>query len=113
MDYSFMKCRIALENIGEKEADNSFLLENTVDKQLEALKKTYEAYYDKITIIGWCLEKNAKETVCELDYYPLVFEDEYGDRHWIHAPYENYNSEISGITNIKPYILKNPIQGII
>ena len=84
-DYSFVKCRIAKENIGEHDADNRFLMED-FEHQLDKWHEDHEG----CTIIGICYD-DPHPYYC--GYYPMVYEDEHGNRFWTHwclGTYQEY-----------------------
>lgn len=74
-DYDFFNCRISKENIGEHDYDNRFLIDN-IDDQLETWKEQHEG----CTPIGICYELPSRYH----GYYPMVYEDENGNRYWTH-----------------------------
>ena len=75
-EWSFRKNKIAKENIGEHDADNRFLLEDTY-RQLRRWKSTHEGCVP----VGVCYDQETENYGC----YPLVYEDENGNRFYTHC----------------------------
>lgn len=97
VDYSFLENRISKENIGEHDEDNRFLMER-FNSQIER----YLEDRPGCTLIGVCYEEPHPSYK---GYYPIVYEDENGNRFWTHWC----------IDTAKEYkevgLLKTPIQG--
>lgn len=74
--YEFMNCHIAKDNIGEHDGDNRFLLANTED-QLSSWQEEHEG----CTPVGICYEDPHPNYS---GFYPMVYEDENGNRYWTH-----------------------------
>jgi hypothetical protein len=92
-DLSFLDFRVCKECIGIHEDDNSFLLERGAINQLNRLIKFYSNIYGTIMFIGICND-NITIADYDTDYYPLVFEDKYGERHYIHIPLADWENDI-------------------
>lgn len=75
-EWYFINNRINIENIGEHDGDNRFMLEDTPN-QLKAWKENHEG----CTPIGICYDKNIEKYGC----FPMVFEDENGNRAYVHV----------------------------
>lgn len=75
-EWSFRENRIAPENIGEHDGNNRFLLED-YSRQLTHWKNDHEG----CTPIGICYDESEENYGC----YPLVYEDENGDRFYTHC----------------------------
>lgn len=76
VDYSFIDCHIAKENIGEHDGDNRFLIAD-IGHQIEAWQEDHKG----CTIVGICYEDPHP---FYKGYYPMVYEDENGNRFWTH-----------------------------
>lgn len=88
VDYTFVDCHISKDNIGEHDFDNSFCAEN-MEHQIEKFYETHEG----CTIVGICYEDPHPYYK---GYYPLVFEDENGNRfytHWNVGTFKEYVSD--------------------
>lgn len=81
-DYNFIECHIAKSNIGEHDSDNRFLLEG-IDKQIDSWQEEHPG----CTLVGVCYEY--PHPSCK-GYYPIVYEDENGNRFWTHWCVDNY-----------------------
>ena len=75
-EWAFRENHIAKENIGEHDADNRFLTEG-IHRQLTHWKNTHE----DCTPIGICYDEEMENYGC----YPMVFEDEDGNRFYTHV----------------------------
>lgn len=75
-EWSFRKNKIARENIGEHDGDNRFLLSD-IHRQLRHWKNSHE----NCTPIGICYDEEEENYGC----YPMVFEDENGNRFYTHC----------------------------
>lgn len=85
-EFYFIDNRIAIENIGEHDADNRFLMESIYNQMDE-----WRAQHDnECTPIGVCYD----ETMEKDGFYPIVFEDRDGNRFYTHID----------IATIKEYI---------
>lgn len=87
--FDFLDIRIDKNNIGTHEKDNRFLMAPTLMLELDWLADDYEGY----TPIGVCLDESVKydyEGSGSNLYYPMIMENNNGDRIWIHIPYEGW-----------------------
>ena len=84
-EWSFRENRIARENIGEHDADNRFLLDD-IHRHLTHWKNTHEG----CTPIGICYDEEEENYGC----YPMVFEDENGNRFYTHCDIKAVNDQI-------------------
>lgn len=75
-DFYFLDNKIHKENIGEHDGDNRFLCEG-IENLMTMWKETHEG----CTPIGICYE--FPHEYCH-GFYPMVYEDENGDRFWTH-----------------------------
>ena len=85
-DYSFVDCHISKENIGEHDADNRFLMED-FKNQLRVWQEQHEG----CTIIGICYEYPHPRYK---GYYPMVYEDQSGNRFWTHWDLYTYQDYV-------------------
>lgn len=91
--FDFLNIRISEENLGTRELYNRFLYSPTPDSQLDSLLKDFEGYKP----IGVCLS----DDYCKgygTKYYPVILENDNGERLWIHIPYETWKNEYDGLT---------------
>lgn len=87
--FDFLDIRISVENIGHREMYNHFLMGDGAVRQLDMLLDDYEGYIP----IGVCIDENyLKEYGGK--YYPVVLENNDGDRIWIHCPYSSWKERI-------------------
>lgn len=85
-DFYFIDNRIASENIGEHDGDNRFLLESVPD-----MMKSWKKEHEDCTPIGVCYDDSTKK----YDYYPMVYEDQNGNRFYTHIPVDTIKEYIS------------------
>lgn len=76
VDYSFIDCRISVENIGEHDGDNRFIMEDMPNQ----IPRWYEDH-EGCTIVGICYEDPHPYYK---GFYPMVYEDQNGDRFYTH-----------------------------
>ena len=91
--YAFIENRIAKENIGEHDGDNRFICEG-VEHMMDAWQQDHEG----CTPIGVCYEDPHPWS---RGYYPMVYEDENGNRYYTHINIEyihEYFDELMQIT---------------
>ena len=82
VDYSFIDCHIAKENIGTHDFDNRFVAE-PMARQIEYWQEEHPG----CTIIGMCYDEETKKYG---GYYPMVYEDENGFRYYTHWDVKTY-----------------------
>ena len=75
-EWSFRENRIDPQNLGEHDGDNRFFME-TVPNHLKAWREEHPG----CTPIGICYDESEKSYGC----YPMVFEDENGNRFYTHV----------------------------
>lgn len=85
-DFYFIDNRIASENIGEHDGDNRFLLESVQD-----MMKSWNKEHEGCTPIGVCYDDSTKKYDC----YPMVYEDQNGNRFYTHIPVDTIKEYIS------------------
>lgn len=84
--FDFLDIRISAENIGHREKYNHFLMGDGAVRQLDMLIDDYEGYIP----IGVCIDENYLKDYGGYKYYPVVLENNDGDRIWIHCPYSGW-----------------------
>lgn len=85
-DFYFIDNRIASENIGEHDGDNRFLLES-----VRNMMKSWKEEHEDCTPIGVCYDDSTKKYDC----YPMVYEDQNGNRFYTHIPVDTIKEYIS------------------
>ena len=75
-------CPIAAGNIGEHDADNSFM-SAPLEKQLDEWQQDHEGCVP----IGICYDKSVGRY--DGEYQPMVFEDDKGDRYYTHIDFQS------------------------
>ena len=85
-DYLFLENKISVENIGEHDGDNRFMME-----PLQNQLRWWQGEHPDCTMIGVCYED---EHPIYHGFYPVVYEDQDGNRFWTHWD----------ISSIKEYI---------
>ncbi len=75
-DFYFIDNKIAKENIGEHDGDNRFLCED-----LENMMNAFYETHSGCTPIGICYEDEHPRFK---GFFPMVFEDENGNRFYVH-----------------------------
>jgi len=75
-EWSFRTNRIARENIGTHDADNRFL-----SKDIQIQLSTWRGTHQGCTPIGICYDESEENYGC----YPMVYEDESGNRFYTHC----------------------------
>lgn len=83
--FDFLDIRISAENIGHREMNNRFLMRDTPIQQLDMLLYDYEDYIP----VGVCIDEDYLKEYGD-KYYPVVLENNDGDRIWIHCPYSSW-----------------------
>lgn len=87
--FDFLDIRISAENIGHREMYNHFLMGDTAIQQLDMLIDDFEGYIP----IGVCVDDDYLQEYGG-KYYPVVLENNDGDRIWIHCPYSSWKELI-------------------
>lgn len=74
-DFSFIKSKISVENIGEHDADNRFLVED-IHNQM----KYWRELHPDCVPVGVCYD----ESMNKYGFFPMVYEDKNGNRFYTH-----------------------------
>lgn len=90
LSFLFLDEAIDPANMGSREGDNRFLLEEGPFKQLAALLESFEGFVP----IGVCMDEAYVKDYGN-KYRPIVLENNNGERCWVHIPYDTWKEYLS------------------